>query len=308
MRARTWGLGLVSVLLLQGACREGSGSHAPAATPVSPPPARGARVVEIPESPDGMSGLTREGSGVLWSCPERARVLAQVGSDGSARSIPLSGVPAKHDLESIAWLGDSRFALGTETQESGRTHDLILIARVRDGAASVTERIPVSYEPFGASAPGNQGLEGLCHVPGHLIAVTEFVQDEPGGRFALGVKLPLVGGRPVRFRIRLTSEDGKLSALACRPLASGIELLAVERHYEVRRLLRLTLPAADDPGDLVPSRVLDLGPLTGGRPNYEGLAELTGGGLALVVDNQQGRRISGPTRLVILPPAGRGAD
>ena len=115
-------------------------------------------------------------------------------------------------------------------------------------------------------------------------------------------------------RVHLTTRTGKISALACVPArgrAGAIDVLAVERHFEVARLLRFTVPPGR--GDSAPKPVLepvvavDLGPLLVHQENFEGLVWDGGRDFALVVDNDW-THVTGPNllvtaRLVADPPS-----
>src|SRR5690606_24762195 len=105
-------------------------------------------------------------------------------------------------------------------------------------------------------------------------------------------------------RLALTSETGKISALDCRRSGDGIEVWAVERHFETSRVVRFVLPLEAPAGDraelVTPAVVLDLAAHTdGGRRNFEGLVRAPGR-VRLVVDNAW-VTITGPNEIVSVP-------
>ena len=116
----------------------------------------------------------------------------------------------------------------------------------------------------------------------------------------------LQGGEVARtHRLWLTSATGKISGLDCRLAADGsIAGLAVERHFEITRLLRFSLPpVGSGTDDVKPSVTLDLGPILHGRLNLEGVAVLPDGCVVAVVDNPY-RTITGPSELLVFRPGG----
>ena len=69
------------------------------------------------ESPPGMSDLTMDDRGVLWSIAERDRQILEI--DGRKQPIvpivhKLEGIAKGVDTEAIVWLGNGKFALGVE--------------------------------------------------------------------------------------------------------------------------------------------------------------------------------------------------
>jgi hypothetical protein len=70
-------------------------------------------------------------------------------------------------------------------------------------------------------------------------------------------------------------------------------VIAIERHFGVSRIIHFTL------GDRAATVVRDLVELAAGR-NFEGIARLPDGRIALVNDNQY-KTIDGPSQLVIVP-------
>jgi hypothetical protein len=256
----------------------------------------------------GISGLTGDADG-LWAVPERDRALLPVALDGPhpglrAAAVPLAGVPAEMDTESIAALGGGRFALGTETPRPGRASDDILFVTVDGGAARVVDRVALSYAPWGLAAEPNRGIEGLCFAAGRLLAASESRGTlAGGGRFAPLARWDETSRAFTAFRLRLTSSTGKVSALACRPTADGrsLEVLAVERHFGVARLLGFSVPRDGPGGELAPAVLLDLVAAVPRIPNFEGVAFAGGDRVALISDNDYGG-VTGPTEALLLAP------
>ncbi|MBV8759353.1 MAG: hypothetical protein JO257_18845, partial [Deltaproteobacteria bacterium] len=114
---------------------------------------------------------------------------------------------------------------------------------------------------------------------------------------------PLVwlhGTTPSITKLRLTSDVGKISALACRWQPDGtIDLRAIERHYKVSRILHATLAPAQT--EVVPTIDIDLEPVLHDSLNVEGLVVLPDGRYAAINDNQ-GSTVSGPTELLVFHP------
>lgn len=267
--------------------------------PTGPRPSRIERAPIAGLRIDGLSGLALDGDGVPIAVPERGAALVELGPRG-ARAIPLDGVPGGVETESIAWLGGERFALGTESMDVERTADAILIVERGPARARVVEHVTLPYSILGVRAEENHGIEGLCFAPGEgggtLIAAMENVVSRGGARWApLGVREG--DGAFRRVLARLGSETGKLSALDCRRRGDAIEVLAIERHFGVMRIVRFDLPPSAD--RVTPRVVYDLAGRLEGDPNLEGIAR-AGDELLLLVDNHYGTR-QGPNELVRVP-------
>ena len=69
---------------------------------------------------------------------------------------------------------------------------------------------------------------------------------------------------------------------------ADIEVTMIERHYEVSRVLRFTVPATGPGRTLTSTVVGDLDSAFTKNPNFEGLA-LTPRGFLLLSDNQSAR-------------------
>lgn len=218
----------------------------------------------------------------------------------------LEGVPPYLDTESLAALGNHRFAIGTEAPWPHRTHDDVLLVTLQDHVARATATLRFDYAPYGLTGASNAGIEGLCFDGEALLAASETAGElGDGGRFApLGRRGP--GDTAfVPYRVRLSSETGRISALACRKTSDAptadTEVLAIERHYGVSRLLRFVLPQSLAPGTLLPAQpVLDLAALVRPLINYEGVAWLADGDVLLLADNSIGFA-TGPTEGLVVP-------
>lgn len=257
---------------------------------------------ELPADLRGLSGLAVDDTGRLWSVSERPVALVPLRLDGD-RVVPdgaplrVKGWPLGVDAESVAWLGPGRFVLGGESQIEGRARDVAREAVVTDGVARVARAWPLPYGPFGVTAGGNRGLEGIDADGGALVVASEMVAGRP--RAAL---LWRVEGDAVAYAtVRLTSADGKVSSVE----VDGAHLLAIERHYGTVRLVEadLTWGTAEAPGTADARVVRDLAADLGDLPNLEGLATLPDGRIVLLSDNQGGAVRTGPTVALVLAPA-----
>ncbi len=259
----------------------------------SRPPPYAAVTVDVGDRA-GLSDLAWGPAGALFAVPERDPALVRIDpASGAVERLPLRGVPDGLDLEALAWDG-AVWWFGTE-RNAARRADLVLRADPSTGVvrrASELDWVAL----FGVEPKANQGIEGLCALEGVLIALGEPV-DERGGRFGLVARRGVTSGW-TPYRVPLSSASGKLSAASCRVRGEVVEVTAIERHYEVSRLVRFDVPLAGEPGELAPAAVVvDLGAAWGGRtPNLEGLA-LRPGGAWIVADASGG----GPTRLYDVP-------
>ena len=253
----------------------------------------------------GLSDLTRDDRGRLWAVAERKRVAVEV--TDPPRAITLVGVPPGLDTEGIAWLGKGRFALSTEA-DGPRTADPVLVAERRGNRLQVVASHPLEYRAWPLSPTPNQGIEGICRAGDRVVLAVETVREDGHARYAPVAVMDLATGSVAPFWVRLTSAHGKLSAVSCmhRRAAGGhparIDVLAIERHFGVARLVRFALPGRPAPGHppvTVAARVIaDLLPLEGANhENFEGLVWDGGRNVALVVDNDW-KTITGPNLLL----------
>lgn len=276
------------------------------ATPVEPdaprPDPPGVERVELQlEGVDGLSGLALDGDGALWAVPEESRVLVRIDpTTGETEQHPIAGCPATLELEALTWIEGRRFAAGTETAED-RSEDALLVLEVQDEAVQSEPDVTCPYEElWSMRGVANRGIEGLCHVDGHFIVASELVATEDGARFAPVGHYNRSDEQWTPYRLRLSSAEGKLSALVCRPAPGGVLVYAVERHFGVSHLLRFVVPFEGSGGDITPELVLDLDELFSETIlNFEGIAFMPDGRLALISDNFWRER-TGPSFLVQL--------
>jgi hypothetical protein len=241
----------------------------------------------------GLSGLAVDERGDAWAVAERARTAYRI-SGNTVETLAIENVPDGHDLEAIVALGGDRFAFGTEGKAAEPSR--ILFAH-RDGTRlMITETMLVSAADAGVPEQANHGIEGLCGDDRTLAAALESVGTTGGKRWA--PVLQIEAGAVVRaHRLWLTTATGKLSALDCRRSSDGrLDVLAIERHFEVTRILRFTLGEAIE---ITPRIALDLGATLRGRLNLEGIAWLPNGDVVAVTDNQW-KAITGPSLLLRL--------
>ena len=280
--------------------------HAPPPPEPDPEPEPGPGFVAIELDTDpGLSDLAFGPDGALWTLSERGRTVYKltIGGDRveSMQKFGLWNVPDGTDTEALAVLPDGRFAIGTETHGTGSAGILFadvvdLDLQARGGFAFTPQLIQVDVED-------NRGVEGACGDDTQIVAAIETVIEDGDERYA-----PVIVQRhdladdliaPDVHKVHLTSTTGKLSALRCMFHDQTIDVLAIERHYDVSRIISFTLPRAG--GGIVEAEVVrDLTPIADDR-NFEGLALLPDGRTALVVDNQTSA-ITGPSELVLLEP------
>lgn len=260
------------------------------------------RVVSLQTDVVGLSGLTRDEHGALWVAGEDADAVLRIDPEtfGVTR-YPVVGAPEGTDLEAMTWVDGTRFVIGTETQDKGRTRDVVLDGRLEGEQFKVSPIGHLEYAHWGLTAPDNHGMEGICHVDGILVVATELIEEARDRRWA-----PLATFDPkiqtwTAHRIALTSKTGKLAALDCRKVDGAIEALAVERHYGESRLLRFRVPQGTQGQWIEPTVAADVSKLVSPLPNFEGLAWLADGSAVLVADNQYKGAALGPSRLYFIP-------
>lgn len=254
----------------------------------------------------GASGLTRAPDGRFFTVLERDHRLFELAIDGARANVVSSraviGAPGGVDLESVAFLDDTHLVFGTETTRTDRTGDTLLFAQLEADKVVITgEPVALEYGAWGITPERNRGIEGLCVAGRTVVAAVETAGVQGEQRFAPVATLDLSTREWTLFRVGLTSETGKISGLTCRAGPSGVEVLALERHYEVSRIVAFTLPAAG--GDVMAEVLRDIAPLVGGDekiPNFEGIAVASDGAIVSISDNDYGG-ITGPTELLVLP-------
>lgn len=270
----------------------------------------------IIESADlhGASGMDRGPQGHLFAVLERDHRLFELSVGASSVTVvgarSVVGAPSAMDLESMAFIDDTHVAFGTETTNTDRTGDLILFGELHEDKVLVSEeRLTLEYAPWGLTPERNRGIEGLCHVAGTLVAAVETSGMQDKQRFAPVATFDLTTKAWQYYRVALTSETGKVAALTCRQGPEGIEVMAIERHYEISRILQFTLPKVTSQQQITPTILADMS-MTFGKskiPNFEGLVVLGTGQVAAISDNDYGG-ITGPTELLLLPAPGGTAE
>ncbi len=282
--------------------------------PKAPPKIAHTRLSIEDTSLHGASGLDRGPNGHLYTVLERDHRLFELAVDSgrvnvvNARSVV--GAPSAMDLESMAFIDETHIAFGTETTNTNRTGDLILFGEVHEDKVLISEEsLTLEYAPWGLTPERNRGIEGLCHVSGTLVAAVETVGLQDKQRFAPVATFDLKTKTWQYYRVALTSETGKIAALTCRRGPEGIEVMAIERHYEVSRILQFTLPSTPGTQHISPTILTDAASVFGDEkiPNFEGLVLTNRGQIASISDNDYGG-ITGPTELLLLPAPGGAAE
>ena len=251
----------------------------------------------------GLSGLTTDGNGHLWTVSERDWSLLEFHGGQVIRTVRLPPMGEEVDLEAITWLAGNRFALGTE-RDMPRAVDDVVEVRVVGDQATITRRWPLAYGPLGLDPEPNEGIEALCALGDQwLLAIGEpVVTDDDTSQRRAPMWRTTTGGEGVTHGwLRLTSDEGKIAALACRPLGDeAYEIIAIERHFGVMRIVGFQLFGAEPAGSEHEAKVLvELNDQLEGNPNLEGITWGPDRAIWLVVDNAW-RRVRGPNELVRL--------
>jgi len=250
------------------------------------------KAIEI-ATPPGISDLTLDDHGHLWAIAERERVAIELTPDGTILGTHAVAIPAGVDTEAIAFLGDGRFAIGTEGEDVA-TASVVWMKLDDHGALQEVRERALTDADLGVTLTNNHGVEALCGHGDELLVALETVGTDDHGRYAPLVHLR--GDQLTLGKLRLTSDVGKISALACAWKPDGsVDIHAVERHYKVSRILHGTLAAGAT--DVAPTVELDLEPALHDSLNVEGLVVLPDGKLVAVNDNQ-GTTVSGATYLM----------
>jgi hypothetical protein len=272
--------GLIALAVV-AAC--GGGKAAPAVT------------VDLDTDP-GLSGLAVAADGALWTVAERSHAAYRIVLDGdalgSSERIAVVGVPPGLDIESLETADGEEFWLGTEG--NGTASAQLWIAD-RRGDTLVVRAGVEAIDPASHQIDPNHGVEGLCGTPRAGAVALETAIDDGGRR--LGQVDLRRDGTVTPQRVILTSRTGKISGVACEVHPDRVEVLAIERHFEVTRIIRFALRGESEP--VAAEVVRDLAEMAKGR-NFEGLARLADGRITLVTDNQW-KTIDGPSQLVLLP-------
>lgn len=259
--------------------------------------ARGVFDEVVISTPPGMSDLSIDDRGVMWSIAERHREVVEIDLAHQPPRITahrLEGVPAGIDTEAIAWLGNNRFAIGTEGALIATA--AILFAELDQQRMVVTRTRPLTSLELGVSLTENHGIEALCGKGDEILAASEAVGRLPDGtRYSALVRLD--GDALHVTKLRLTSEQGKISALYCTWGEDGsVQVVAIERHFGVSRVLSFTVKRDDV--EATPTIDLDLGPILRNSLNLEGIVRLPDGRLVAINDNQS-KVVRGPTELLV---------
>lgn len=262
----------------------------------------GGRIVNMAmQDLPGLSGLARSDTGSLFAVPEQERMLVELSVAGQEQHrYRVTGVPEGVEFESLAWLGKDRFGIGTEGGCKDGAEHVLIVEREGDGA-KVTRDIKLPLSAWGMTCDDKRGLEGLCATNGKMVAAIENpLAGKNEERLAAVARIDEATGEVAAYRLALTSKTGKISALDCRVKGELIEVLAVERHFEVSRLLTFTIPlsGAAEEAPRSATIVLDLMPYANeGNRNFEGAVWLDERRAMLVVDNKYGK-ITGPNQMV----------
>jgi hypothetical protein len=251
------------------------------------------------DTPPGMSGLAVDERGVLWGVPERDRTMCEItlGPPVTIKRYPIEGVPDGLDTEGLAWLGNGRFAIGTEGGNAPTAS--ILFAELRDGHVVVTRTRELTSAELGVKLTINHGAEGACGHDGDVLVGIEAIGTLPDGtRYAPIARLR--GETLTVSKLRLTTKTGKISSLDCTIDPDGTaHVWAIERHYSVSRILRFSVPLAAS--EITPTVEIDLAPVLNDSLNLESIVQLPDGRLVAINDNQ-GSTITGPTELLVFHP------
>lgn len=243
----------------------------------------------------GISGSCQEGQ-FTWLIAERNKRLLRLDDAGDIKSFEIDGIPEELDMEGLA-CKDGRFYMATESDVEHRTGDLVLVVDLDESSGRVTGVLTMHYPP-GLEAGVNQGLEGLCIAGDWLIAAGEILRTGPSGKRQAPILRQKLGDDDTFMHwVNLTTSTGKISGIDCRMRQGTVEVFAVERHFEVSRLLQFDL--GDEPSR--PKRVVELAHLLREGENYESLLVDDEGQARLSNDNQY-KTITGATEETMLSP------
>ena len=255
----------------------------------------------VVDTAPGLSGLAADAQGRLWTVAERAATAYRITLDTALRptleAFTVTGVPGDTDLEAIEELGGERMAFGTEGRVDGVATVLL---GTRSGTTIAIDRtIQLTADQVGIAMKNNHGAEGMCGQGETLLVAIEGAGEADGKRWAPVLRIEN-GTLVRRHRVWLTSRTGKLSGLDCTIASDGtIEAWAIERHFEVTRILELTVPpAGQGSDDLTPRVALDIGDAIQSKRNLEGIAQLPDGRIVTASDNQW-RTIDGSSTLQV---------
>ncbi|MFN0251435.1 MAG: esterase-like activity of phytase family protein [Kofleriaceae bacterium] len=255
----------------------------------------------IVETAHGLSGLAADDQGRLWTVAERDAKAYRVTLDAALvpalETFAVTGVPGDTDLEGIEELGGDRMAFGTEGRVDGVA--TVLLGRISGNSIMIDQTIQLTAEQIGIAMKKNHGAEGICGRGDTLLVAIEGAGEDAGKRWAPVLRIE--NGQLVRrHRVWLTSKSGKLSGLDCTVAPDGtITAWAIERHFEVTKILALTVPVGE--ADITPRVALDIGDVIDSKRNLEGIAQLPDGRVVTESDNQW-RTIEGASVIQVFAP------
>lgn len=262
----------------------------------------GGRLVNMPmQDLPGLSGLARDDVGMLYAVPEEDRYLVELSASGQEQHrYRVSGVADGLEFESLAWLGKDRFAMGTEGGCKDGFERILIVTREGD-AAKVVQEIKLPLEKWGMTCDEKKGVEGLCASGGQIVAAIENPQTGPNEkRWAAIARIDEKTGEITPFKIALMSKTGKISALDCRDKGGNLDILGVERHFDVSQLVEWSMPSSGAADDTIrePSVVKNLMPYVGeAKRNFEGVVWIDDKHVQLILDNKYGK-VTGPNQMV----------
>lgn len=229
-----------------------------------------------------------------WLVTERNPHLLRISIEGTVTSIPIEGAPEELDLEGLA-CQDGRFYIATESEDSDRNSDVVLVVEVQGSSAKVIETLVLVY-PDDLLGGVNQGLEGLCIAGDWLIAAGEVLRtDSSGQRQAPFLRQRLGDSNAFLHWVNLSSSTGKISGIDCRMRGNVFEIFAIERHYEVSRVLHFDLRTGTSQSETV----LDVAHLLRDTENFESILVDDRGEVRLSNDNQY-KTVTGPSEETVL--------
>ncbi len=258
----------------------------------------------VVDTANGLSGLAADGQGRIWTVAERAakayRITLDAANTPAIETFEVTGVPGDTDLEAIEELGDGRIAFGTEGRVDGVAK--VLVGEISGNSIAIRSTITLTAEQIGIPMKMNHGAEGICGAGDTLIVAIEGAGETSKRRWAPVLRIDH-GQLVRRYRVWLTSTTGKLSGLDCTIAPDGTVIAqAVERHFEITKLLAFSLPPPAQPGeDITPRVLLDIGDALESKRNLEGIAMLPDGRIVTVSDNQW-KTVEGPSLLQIFAP------
>lgn len=249
----------------------------------------------------GLSGLARPPSGgdTYYAVAERLHhvVPLHVGTDGwvARRPIPMRGVDAELDVEGLAFIDDETLVLATEADHA-RDSEKVLFARWTPREVIVFRLVEFDYEAWGLVPARNRGLEGICAAGDQIVAASEMVGQLGAHRWSPVATYDLAEEAWTPYRVFATSDTGKLSGLTCERVDGGLEVTAIERHFDLLHVVRFRLDGRG--GDVQAEIIGDLRPgFAQTPPNFEGI-ERAGPGVYFLITDNDWRGVRGPTEMI----------